>query len=376
GYDTLLGENGASLSGGEGRRLMLARAAIRDARVLLLDEPLAGLDPEARPVVAEAIRRIAAGRTTIVISHGYVDELDPDVVLHIQDGRLAGHDVPAGARPGGPLARRLPDLPTLLDGDSAADLFRRAGVDVSAATPVYLRAKPPDAALIGYHLEGESGTRPGYVRAESGDGRAAEIMGKWLVRRPAETQLGPGVAALPGGRSILFSFPNDHKMKRLRDVADGERLGRLVSSVPGLLPDASRLGLDAVHLELLRYKPERRLVAVLRRSLTGHAGDAEADWVIRYFATPSAGGLAAVSNRLRRAGVPVAAVLGVGGRDHLRVEETVSGTTLREQVEEGKADPEALADALLRLHGCGVDLPSRRSFDDVRATARRGLAVL
>src|SRR5439155_26296118 len=190
GYDTLLGENGASLSGGEGRRLMLARAAIRDARVLLLDEPLAGLDPEARPVVAEAIRRIAAGRTTIVISHGYVDELDPDVVLHIQDGRLAGHDVPAGARPGGPLARRLPDLPTLLDGDSAADLFRRAGVDVTAATPVYLRAKPPDAALIGYRLEGESGTRPGYVRAES-DGRPAEIMGKWLVRRPAETPLGP-----------------------------------------------------------------------------------------------------------------------------------------------------------------------------------------
>jgi ATP-binding cassette subfamily B protein len=88
GYDANLGEAGATLSGGEARRLMLARAALRDASILLLDEPLAGLDPQARGVVARAIRRIAAGRTTIVVSHGPALEVGPDVVVHMLDGRV------------------------------------------------------------------------------------------------------------------------------------------------------------------------------------------------------------------------------------------------------------------------------------------------
>lgn len=88
GLDAVLGENGATLSGGEARRVMLARAALRSASVLLLDEPLAGLDPEARALVGRAIRRTAAGRTTLVISHGPSVEIDPDVVFHIRDGRV------------------------------------------------------------------------------------------------------------------------------------------------------------------------------------------------------------------------------------------------------------------------------------------------
>ena len=89
GYDSMLGEGGETLSGGEARRLTIARAALRDARVCLLDEPLAGLDPAAREVVARAIRQVAAGRTTIVVSHEAVEDLDPDVVLRLEDGRVA-----------------------------------------------------------------------------------------------------------------------------------------------------------------------------------------------------------------------------------------------------------------------------------------------
>lgn len=89
GYDTVLEEAGASLSGGEARRLMLARSALRDARILLLDEPLAGLDPEAAATVARAVRRVASGRTALVISHGDVDALEPDILLHLEAGRLA-----------------------------------------------------------------------------------------------------------------------------------------------------------------------------------------------------------------------------------------------------------------------------------------------
>jgi ATP-binding cassette, subfamily B, bacterial len=86
GYDTVLSEGGGGLSGGQARRLMLARAALRDASIVILDEPLAGLDPDARALVSVAVRLIAAGRTTLVVSHGPSHELGPDVVLHLADG--------------------------------------------------------------------------------------------------------------------------------------------------------------------------------------------------------------------------------------------------------------------------------------------------
>ena len=89
GYDTILDEDGASLSGGQARRLMIARAAVRDASILLLDEPLAGLDPEARDLVAQAITSISAGRTTLVVHHGSVVELDPDLVVELDRGTIA-----------------------------------------------------------------------------------------------------------------------------------------------------------------------------------------------------------------------------------------------------------------------------------------------
>ena len=89
GYDTELVENGAGLSGGQARRLMLARAAVRDAQILLLDEPLAGLDSDARPLVIEAIRALGKGRTTIVVSHGPAMELEPDMVIRLADGKVA-----------------------------------------------------------------------------------------------------------------------------------------------------------------------------------------------------------------------------------------------------------------------------------------------
>ena len=83
GLDTVLDEDGSSLSGGQARRVMLARAAVRDASILVLDEPLTGLDPEARDTVARAIKNIARGRTTLVIHHGDLAELQPDACLEL-----------------------------------------------------------------------------------------------------------------------------------------------------------------------------------------------------------------------------------------------------------------------------------------------------
>lgn len=69
GLDTELGDRGAGLSGGELRRLALARAMLRDAPLVILDEPTAGLDAENERLVADALGRLAEGRTVLVISH-------------------------------------------------------------------------------------------------------------------------------------------------------------------------------------------------------------------------------------------------------------------------------------------------------------------
>jgi len=89
GLDTVLDEDGASLSGGQARRLMLARSAVREASILLLDEPLTGIDPEARSLVAAAITNIAGGRTVVVVNHGDPSELEPDLLVDLSEARDA-----------------------------------------------------------------------------------------------------------------------------------------------------------------------------------------------------------------------------------------------------------------------------------------------
>jgi ABC-type multidrug transport system fused ATPase/permease subunit len=69
GYDTVLGDGGRALSPGQRRRIGLARAFVRDAPFVILDEPTADLDPESVAIVAAAVERVRAGRTMLVIAH-------------------------------------------------------------------------------------------------------------------------------------------------------------------------------------------------------------------------------------------------------------------------------------------------------------------
>jgi ATP-binding cassette subfamily B protein/subfamily B ATP-binding cassette protein MsbA len=68
-YDTVLGERGATLSGGERQRIAIARALVRDAPILILDEPSSALDAESERVLLDALERLMQGRTTFVIAH-------------------------------------------------------------------------------------------------------------------------------------------------------------------------------------------------------------------------------------------------------------------------------------------------------------------
>jgi len=88
GYDTVVGPRGATLSGGQRQRISIARAMLRDAPILILDEPTIGLDHASEALVLSALRRLMVDRTTIVIAHGDAPILDADLILVIRDGAV------------------------------------------------------------------------------------------------------------------------------------------------------------------------------------------------------------------------------------------------------------------------------------------------
>jgi ATP-binding cassette subfamily B protein len=88
GYDTEIGERGRRLSGGQGQRLAIARAMLRDAPVLLLDEPTTGLDVSSTDRVIEPLRRLMAGRATIIISHNLTTVRQASQIVVLDRGRI------------------------------------------------------------------------------------------------------------------------------------------------------------------------------------------------------------------------------------------------------------------------------------------------
>ncbi|WAC55014.1 ABC transporter ATP-binding protein [Gordonia sp. SL306] len=93
GYDAPLGEDGLTLSGGQRQRIAMARAFLRDSPVLILDEPTSGLDDATAQRILEPLRRLAHGRSTLLITHdARVTEIADDV-LELRDGRLHSRSV-------------------------------------------------------------------------------------------------------------------------------------------------------------------------------------------------------------------------------------------------------------------------------------------
>lgn len=88
GYDTILGERGATLSGGQRQRIAIARAAVRCAPIVILDEPTTGLDQENEHQVTEALERLTEGRTTFWISHNLNAIQKADRIVYIEQGRI------------------------------------------------------------------------------------------------------------------------------------------------------------------------------------------------------------------------------------------------------------------------------------------------
>jgi ABC-type multidrug transport system fused ATPase/permease subunit len=89
GYDTMVGERGMTLSGGQRQRIGIARAVIRDAPILILDEPTAALDTESEKLVMDALQKLMKGRTVITIAHRLSTIRDADKIIVVKGGVVA-----------------------------------------------------------------------------------------------------------------------------------------------------------------------------------------------------------------------------------------------------------------------------------------------
>ena len=110
GYDTPIGENGARLSGGERQRISIARAILKDAPIVLLDEATASLDVENESAVQQALSRLLVGKTVLVIAHRMRTVMGADHVVVLAEGRVAEDGTPAELLAAGGLFARMASL--------------------------------------------------------------------------------------------------------------------------------------------------------------------------------------------------------------------------------------------------------------------------
>ena len=110
GYDTPIGENGSKLSGGERQRISIARALLKDAPIVLLDEATASLDVENETQVQQALSRLLAGKTVIVIAHRMRTVENADHVVVLSDGVVAEQGAPAELKAKGGLFAHMVKL--------------------------------------------------------------------------------------------------------------------------------------------------------------------------------------------------------------------------------------------------------------------------
>ena len=110
GYDTPIGENGAKLSGGERQRISIARALLKNAPIVLLDEATASLDVENETKVQGALSRLLAGKTVLVIAHRMRTVAGADHIVVLENGRVAEQGTPAELMEKVGLYRRMVEL--------------------------------------------------------------------------------------------------------------------------------------------------------------------------------------------------------------------------------------------------------------------------
>ncbi|MGD9676281.1 MAG: ABC transporter ATP-binding protein [Candidatus Bipolaricaulia bacterium] len=111
-YDTMIGERGVKLSGGQRQRLAIARAVLKDAPILILDEATSSVDTETELLIQQALERLMRGRTTVVIAHRLSTIRSADTIVVLQEGRIVEQGTHDGLMTRGGLYRHLNEVQT------------------------------------------------------------------------------------------------------------------------------------------------------------------------------------------------------------------------------------------------------------------------
>jgi ABC-type multidrug transport system fused ATPase/permease subunit len=112
GYDTVVGSSGDKLSGGQKQRICIARAMLKDAPVVILDEATSFADPENEDRIQEALSKLIAGKTVVIVAHRLSTVVDADNIVLLEGGRLAEQGTHAGLLARSPLYKKLWDAHT------------------------------------------------------------------------------------------------------------------------------------------------------------------------------------------------------------------------------------------------------------------------
>jgi ATP-binding cassette subfamily C protein CydCD len=157
GYATMIGERGVMLSGGQRQRLAIARALLRDAPILILDEALSSVDAENEAVIQQAIERLSAGRTTLILAHRLSSVIGADRILVLDRGRivetgrhaeLIRRDGPYHRLMGAQAEEREDDVALIEDDLVTTGRSDREEIEVGAATATDVMASA--AASVGW----------------------------------------------------------------------------------------------------------------------------------------------------------------------------------------------------------------------------------
>jgi ABC-type multidrug transport system fused ATPase/permease subunit len=193
GYNTLMGEGGAKTSGGERQRIAVARAFLRDAPILILDEPTSSIDSRTEAVILDALDRLMQGRTTILIAHRLSTIRSVDEILVMDDGRVVqqGTHEDLANQPG--LYRHLWEAQTRSRGAQVAQLPAPPAREEQTRLGV--------GRLTERKSESSGGASEESTREEASN---ASDAGKESIERPRA--LPGGAAALPPPKIVLLGM--------------------------------------------------------------------------------------------------------------------------------------------------------------------------
>jgi ATP-binding cassette subfamily B protein len=249
GYDTKIDPNSARLSGGQLQRLAIARAILRDAPVLVLDEPTTGLDAMAARRVIKPLRRLMQGRTTIMITHDLNLAPDADRILVVDRGRVVetGRHDELLARGGAYARLHGSQNNALMDtGELRLPLFTEAEVPVGGAVPVGMpTGAVPEGMSTGVPVGAPTGV-PAGVPMDCAGGFVAEAAPQYAYygaagQSGAEGARYPGASPDPYPLPGPCPFPDPYPLPDPGSLPDPDPLR---DPLDGYLPDGRPLFRD------------------------------------------------------------------------------------------------------------------------------------